>query len=133
MRKTSGSIFYVVVAILSVLAGIAGMLIDMGISDTHSTQLAYRSEIALNLAEAVSEEFYRNVEAMMNAGEKGPIGGIYDKLREEVAEDEVIPISNPDHITRFLAPNSLQLCKELRQCEASVQAQIKDKIGRAHV
>lgn len=126
-KKTNrGSIFYVVVLILSVLAGIAGILIDMGISDTHSTQLAYRSEIALNLAEAVSEEFFRNVEAMMNAGEKGPIGGIYDKLREEVSEGEVIPISNPDHITRFLAPNSLQLCKELQQCEASVEAQIKD-------
>lgn len=126
VQKSSGSIFYVVVALLSVLAGIAGILIDMGVSDTHSTQLAYRSEIALNMAEAVSEEFFRNVEAMMNAGEKGPIGGIYDKLREEVGENQVIPISNPEHITRFLAPNSLQLCKELQQCEASVEAQIKD-------
>jgi hypothetical protein len=126
VNKNRGSLFYVVVLILSILAGIAGILIDIAISDNQSTQLAYRSEIALNLSEAISEEFFRNMEAMMNTGEKGPIGGVYDKLREEVSEGEVIPISNPDHITKYLAPHSLQLCKELGQCQAFVEAQIKD-------
>ena len=128
MNKNRGSLFYVVVLILSILAGIAGILIDIAISDNQSTQLAYRSEIALNLSEAISEEFFRNMEAMMNTGEKGPIGGVYDKLREEVSEGEVIPISNPDHITKYLAPHSLQLCKELGQCQAFVEAQIKEKL-----
>ena len=76
MSSKRGSIFYVVMIVLSILAGIAGTLIDMGIDESHATQLAYRSEIALNIGESFVDEFFHNVDKTMNAGNSGPIGGI---------------------------------------------------------
>jgi hypothetical protein len=121
-----GSVFYIVILILSTLMGIAYSLLDIGVSETHATQLAYRSEVAINLGEAVIEEIFRNVEMMMNSGGKGPVGGVYDRLRSQVPSGGTIQLSSKDHIVRFLAPNSLQLCKELKSCEAIVEAVVRD-------
>ncbi len=125
-RSRRGSIFYIVLLILSILAGIAYSLVDIGVSETHATQLAYRSEVAINLGEAIIEEIFRNVEVMMNSGGKGPIGGVYDRLRSEQPSGAKIELSSKDHIARYLAPNSLRLCKELQSCEAIVEAIVRD-------
>ena len=127
MSKRRGSIFYVVMIVLSVLAGIAGTLIDMSIDEGHATQLAYRSEIALSIGESFVDEFFHNVDKTMNSGGSGPIGGIYDKLREESSIGTEIELESKDYISKYLVPNSKQLCESFQnKCSAVVIAKIKD-------
>lgn len=127
MNRSRGSMFYVVMIVLSVLAGIAGTLIDMSVNEGHATQLAYRSEIALNMAESFADEFFHNVEKTMNEGSTGPIGGIFDKLRAEASIGTVIDLDSKNYISKYLVPNSKKLCESFgEKCAAVVIGRIKD-------
>lgn len=127
MIRSQGSMFYVVMIVLSILAGIAGTLIDMSVNEGHATQLAYRSEIALSIAESFVDEFFHNVDKTMNVGDTGPIGGIFDKLREESSIGAVIELDSKNYISKYLVPNSKKLCESFgEKCSAVVIARIKD-------
>jgi len=126
--ENKGSIFYVVMVVLGVLATVASVLVDMSGDEAYATQLTYRSEIALNLAEGIAEEFFHNVELTMNEAGSGPIGGVYDKLRETSSEGDSIELDE-EYIGKYLVQNSMNLCNSMNtttqpRCAAWVQAQI---------
>jgi hypothetical protein len=130
--KQSGSIFYLVCIIITVLAAVAGLVMDRSREEAFSTQMVYRSEVAVNISEAIIDEFFYNVEKIMNNPEKGKLfGGIYESLRAKTVAGEIIRIDEKE-IPTHLAPQSLTLCKKMNEgrkvpvCEAWVHAAIRD-------
>jgi hypothetical protein len=133
MMKNKGSIFYVVVLILGVLAAIGALVVDLGVDESQATQMVIRSEKAMQIAEAIVEEFFFNAERMMNSPDSGPVSGLYDKLRQTTSESmESIELDPDKDIPKYLVPNSLAYCAGLNKegeentCVASIAAQIKD-------
>ncbi|MBW7874961.1 MAG: hypothetical protein H3C47_03105 [Candidatus Cloacimonetes bacterium] len=123
MRSQKGSILYLVTIILSVLIALAYILMDMSRDEARAAQFAYRNEVCMNLAEAVVEEFYVNAQRLMNSDDQGPIGGIYEKLREETREGSEIPIEKG--VSDYLVPDSIKLAESIKAAVA-IKAAVKD-------
>ncbi|MCO4783560.1 MAG: hypothetical protein KC646_14635 [Candidatus Cloacimonetes bacterium] len=123
--KNKGSIFYLVLSILAILVAVASIVIDMSIGEANATQLVYRSEVAVHVAEAVSEEFFHNTEILMNCKECDAVKGVYSLLRQELSEGKDIPIED-ELLYTHLIPNSVAMCQAITNCDVAVIARVKD-------
>ncbi len=123
--KRRGSILYLILIIVALLSLLGSILLDIGKSESQATQIVYRSEICMNLAEAAAEEFFINVERLMNRSDGGGIDGIYERLREETEEGDVIELDKERDIPEFLVPDSRKLASQLKAAMI-VEGRIRD-------